>query len=337
MYTQIQITNFRGFRDITVGPLQRVNLLVAKNNVGKTAFLEALTLLVNGKGIIQSFPALFRSSNHPEQDSEFWPWLFFDRRLGSIIKIEADKDDHKNKETVLLQATLAKENKNPSGFAHVHNFQVENIQYNLWLRTEPEMNNQNTPKEKNDLNGGVKTFSTSPLNSIDEARKYYKVMLKKDGEEKVQALLRVVEPRLIKIRPALIGNQPSIYADIGLSVQIPITLLGQGFCRLLSIYSSLFLSEAKVFLIDEMENGIHYSALEQVWQGIAEVAEQESVQVFATTHSWECIEAAEKVFSERQPYDFALHRLQIVKDKVEVKTYDKDTLATSIESKLEIR
>jgi hypothetical protein len=67
------------------------------------------------------------------------------------------------------------------------------------------------------------------------------------------------------------------------------------------------------------------------------VAERENVQIFATTHSWECLVAAGKVFAKRTPYDFAVHRLQIVGDRVEAKTYDRETLATSIEQGFEIR
>ena len=47
--------------------------------------------------------------------------------------------------------------------------------------------------------------------------------------------------------------------------------------------------------------------------------------------------AASKVFAKRDPYDFAVHRLQIVGDRVEAKTYDRETLATSIEQGFEVR
>ena len=79
MYANLRIENFRGFHDLSVGPLQRVNLLVAKNNVGKTAFLEAVLLLANGKGALPSFPKAFRYSDHPELGSEFWVWLFHNK------------------------------------------------------------------------------------------------------------------------------------------------------------------------------------------------------------------------------------------------------------------
>jgi AAA15 family ATPase/GTPase len=33
MYDEIRIQNFRGFADLTVAPLQRVNLVVSRSNV----------------------------------------------------------------------------------------------------------------------------------------------------------------------------------------------------------------------------------------------------------------------------------------------------------------
>lgn len=337
MYNQIRIKDFRGFRNITVGPLHRVNLVVSKNNVGKTAFLEAVTLLVNGQGAIQNFPKALRNADHPEQGAEFWSWLFHNRVLNSTIVISGQKVAS-GTEDVRLQCSSLRGGEQPKGYRHSFDFNVESGQYRLWIMTAPEMLEPNAqPRTRDESRGGVKIFSTNPMNPVEESRKYHKVMLKKGGEEKVQALLKTVEPRLTKIRPGQVGQHPSIYADIGLDELIPVSQLGQGFCRVLSIYTALYLSEAKVFLIDEVENGIHYSCLEQVWKGIAEVARQENVQVFATTHSWECVVAAQKVFAVREPYDFALHRLEMVNGDVKARTYDKETLATSIESELEVR
>lgn len=338
MYTKIRIENFRGFRDLTVEPLRRVNLLVAKSNTGKTAFLEAVALLVNGKGVVESFPKAFRNSSHPEVGLEFWSWLFHGRNLSSVATIEASGGEREPLQAVRLRCTADGGHTRPDGYVSVRQFNAEKKQYVVWMRTEPEMNKRgDTLRELNETNGGAKVFATSAMDAVEEARKYHKVMIKRGGEEKVESLLKVIEPRLVKIRPAQIGQQPSIYADIGLSELIPVSQLGQGFSRVLSIYTAVLLSEAKVFLVDEIENGIHYSALEQVWQGLAEMAEREDVQVFATTHSWECLVAASKVFAKHEPYDFAVHRLELSGDNVVAKTYDRETLATSIEQGFEVR
>lgn len=99
----------------------------------------------------------------------------------------------------------------------------------------------------------------------------------------------------------------------------------------------MMISQAKVLLIDEIENGIHYSTLPDIWKGIGSLAEAQEIQVFATTHSWGCIVAAHETFAATPDYNFALHRLQRVKGQVEAVTYDRDMLDTSVRTELEVR
>lgn len=42
MYHSFEIKNFRGLENLTIEGLERINLIAGKNNVGKTALLEAL-------------------------------------------------------------------------------------------------------------------------------------------------------------------------------------------------------------------------------------------------------------------------------------------------------
>ena len=90
-------------------------------------------------------------------------------------------------------------------------------------------------------------------------------------------------------------------------------------------------------LIDEIENGLHYSVLTQVWQAIAKAARQNDVQVFATTHSWECIRAADEAFAAEEPFDFRLHRLDRIGDAIEVVSYDQEGIEVSLTTGLEMR
>ena len=45
MYSRISIKNFRGIGSLEVDGLRRINLIVGRNNSGKTSFLESLFLL----------------------------------------------------------------------------------------------------------------------------------------------------------------------------------------------------------------------------------------------------------------------------------------------------
>jgi AAA15 family ATPase/GTPase len=162
-------------------------------------------------------------------------------------------------------------------------------------------------------------------------------VLKAGGEERLEGLLRKIEPRLKTIRSIKPHGAALIYVDMGLKEKIPAVHFGQGFIRLLSIYSELIASGKKVLLIDEVENGLHHSVITEIWRGLLNAAQQEDVQVFATTHSYECIKAAHAAFAETMDYDFALHRLEELNGSITVTTYDKDTLETSLASNFEIR
>ncbi|MGH8247934.1 MAG: AAA family ATPase, partial [Gammaproteobacteria bacterium] len=162
-------------------------------------------------------------------------------------------------------------------------------------------------------------------------------------ENEIEELLRIVEPRLKKLRSLQVDSrgfqrqQPVLYADIGLKHLIPVTQLGQGFNRLLTIFLAVLRSDAKILLVDEIENGLHYTAQKAVWKGLAEAARRADIQVFATTHSWGCIVAAHEAFAESEQYDFALHRIQQVKGNFESVTYDREMLESSLETELEVR
>jgi AAA15 family ATPase/GTPase len=55
--------------------------------------------------------------------------------------------------------------------------------------------------------------------------------------------------------------------------------------RLLDIIIAIYQNQNRAVMIDEIENGFHYSALPKVWELIHKLANQYNVQVFAVTHS----------------------------------------------------
>jgi AAA15 family ATPase/GTPase len=185
-------------------------------------------------------------------------------------------------------------------------------------------------------------FSTKPSDPVQDAIEFNRVILKR-RKQKVEEMLRQIEPRLQTLQPLQIGQpgQPStplIYAEIeGLSEMIPVTQLGQGFNRLLDIYSELVVADAKVLLIDEIENGLHYSVLPLVWKGLFLAAQEFDAQIFATTHSWECIQAADQTAREREDYELELIRLDRVKEDIKATIIDQNALATAKELGWEMR
>ena len=151
-------------------------------------------------------------------------------------------------------------------------------------------------------------------------------------------LLRRVESRLLSLDAVSPDGEQRIYAEIeGIDKALPLPDLGHGFARLLYLFCTLMRTQGSLALIDEVESGIHYSALPTLLEGIKVVAQQQDVQIIMTTHSMDCIKAACKVF-EDSPEDFQIIRLERTDDEnVRAILINDDKLRTVMDAEWEIR
>lgn len=90
---------------------------------------------------------------------------------------------------------------------------------------------------------------------------------------------------------------------------VPINSMGDGMARILQLILKVFSAKGGFLLIDEFENGLHYSVQEKVWEMMFMLADKLDIQVFATTHSWDCIESFAKVAQKREAGDGVLFRV----------------------------
>lgn len=357
MLRSLHIKNFRLFRDLKIEHLNRVNLIAGKNNTGKTALLEALYLLFADFIGYNFFSSAFRNSLQKSLDypndqercdifSDFWIWLPNQRNGKSAVKIMATEDSG---QIYCVEGTVKKNGQNTTLF---FKFRKNNDKSPQSEANQGEAKNiietKVPPRDILADSGGTLNvhvsndwpqavvFSTRQSSPFRDADIFNKLVIKKKRNKLIE-LLRIVEPQLADLQYSKIASEPLVYADLGLNELIPITQLGQCFTRLFRFFCEMLLAESRIVLIDEVENGLHYSLLEDVWKGIAEVAEKEDLQIFATTHSWECIQAASKVFKERGSDDFALHRLQRVHGEIQAIAHDLQMIEVASETDLEIR
>jgi predicted ATPase len=337
MLKTLKIQNFKKFKELNFPQLKRVNLIAGKNNTGKTGVLEALLVLCSSDEIARSglrdltnaLPNAFRNCRNIGNMAEnYWKWLFHDRRTSDPVVISAETEEYANYSASLFFGALPAEYKWMVGVEGGIFFSVLPQTSKKTMATDP----------KPPLNMRVVALSVHPTDPQQDAVAYDQVVLKAGAEERLEALLRKIEPALKSVRSITPHGASLIYVGLaGLKERIPAVHLGQGFIRLLSIYSKLIASGAQVLLIDEVENGLHHSILIDIWRGLSNLAEAENVQIFATTHSYECIVAAHKALAETPAYDFAVHRLDEVKGEIKVTTYDKESLETSFGSHWEVR
>jgi hypothetical protein len=327
--SRIRIYNFRSFRDTEIGPFKRVNLIAGLNNAGKTGLLEAIFLALrqripnksDERALPGNLPNLFRVfSPQTDLNDTFWPWLFRDKKSSQDIKIVVSDGKGREEGVVICEAQSNLQQR------HVGLNHVDNLGQFPVYRAHAAGARWPQPA----------VFASHPSDPVQDAIDYNRVVLKR-GKKKVEELLRHVDPRLQAIEALQTGQRPLIFADIGLPEMIPVAHLGEGFCRLLDIFSELLAGDAKVLLIDEIENGLHHSVLPIVWKGLMAAVKDLGVQIFATTHSAECIFAADEAARQSERYDLNLIRLDRVDGEIKATTVDEDAMETAREFAWELR
>jgi AAA15 family ATPase/GTPase len=118
---------------------------------------------------------------------------------------------------------------------------------------------------------------------------------------------------------------------------IPMRSLGEGLNRVFGIALALVSAQNKILLIDEIESGLHYSVQYELWKLIFEVAHRLNIQVFATTHSWDCVEAFQQAATENESEEGVLIRLQRKNDTIVPTIFDEKKLTIATREQIEIR
>lgn len=313
MVNAIHFANYRNFADFHMDGLQRVNLIVGNSNVGKTGLLEGLVILWGTDEQYQALPTTFRMS-HGGSDSykeNYWNWLFPEKSSKMTIEV-ASKSDATSLRRSINGSLLRKKSTRLSNGLSISELPDENILAIL-------------PVGMGDYQHQVNQFN--------------ELAQKNKGKEQLIEALQIIEPRLqgLEYLKLPTSDQAMIYADIGLEYKIPTTQFGHGFTRAMEMLSHLILSNAEVLIADEIENGIHYSALEPVWTAIINYAVKNNTQVFATTHSRECIAAAHQAMLKQATYELNVIRLQNEDGQVVAINHNQDDIETALDLGLGLR
>lgn len=146
-------------------------------------------------------------------------------------------------------------------------------------------------------------------------------------EKEVLDALRFIAPgvrglNFVDTPLSIQGERDPIVSIANSDEPIPMNSLGDGMQRILEIALALVNSKGGVLLIDEFENGLHYSVQPDMWQLIFRVARDLNVQVFATTHNWDCIEAFQRAAVEVDESEGLLVRLDMKKSGIHVALLD---------------
>jgi AAA domain, putative AbiEii toxin, Type IV TA system len=187
--------------------------------------------------------------------------------------------------------------------------------------------------------------STRFLSPSRLARLWDSVALR-SGEADVVQALQIIDKSveavafLEAVGRRVAGNRRIPYAKLRHRSQpVPVNSMGEGVLRLFQLALAAHSAKGGYLFIDEFENGLHYSVQETTWRFIAEIAAREDVQVFATTHSLDCIRAFASVVKSRPEEGVAIRidRDSIGSERIPISPLNETDLATLLGSDVEIR
>jgi hypothetical protein len=355
MFTRFEITGFRGFDHLAIESLARVNLIAGKNNVGKTALLEAMFLHIGAHNpeLPLRVNAIRGIERFPIQPEEVWGWLFYDKRTDKPILLGSQDDQGLERkleirlvasETVTPAGNDSRGRGDPGGFVITTDVSRDLVleysdsggrhaEARATLTADREIKARRSGSAISAP--GIYLGATARFTSEDAER--FSNLERVGKADSLLSALRLLEPRLTRLTVLVTAGAPMIHGGIGLRELMPLPVMGQGMVRLCAIMLAIANVPGGTLLVDEIENGLHHTVLPDVFKAIGQAARISDVQVFAATHSWECIEAAHAAFLADPAYDFRLHRLERVKGQIKDFVFDAESLGVALEAGLEVR
>ena len=366
MLNVLQIDGFRAFSQYAVEDLGRVNLFVGRNNSGKTTILEAAEILlapdsaaaVLGSAIRRGEMHVPRNQDRPNQYADV-SHLFHGHACEAGERFRISGTESSSPLWLVCEvytarsypdgsrALFAEEDLTESWLALYINHSRSNeepvtlpmassgaVPLDAVRRQRPKPN----PEERPVSFVRTETLDTGKL------REFWDTIALTEEESSVTDSLRILEPRIEKIgflatRSVRYGpSSEGIYLRLsGVEDRMPLGSLGDGVRHLLTLSLAVSRSRRGFVMIDEIDTGLHHSVMSDMWRVLIETAERLDVQVFATTHSLDCVRSLAWL-ANTQPdlcKGVRMHRVDSERSKTVV--YGPEEISIAAEQHVEMR
>ena len=365
----LSIERFRALRQLKIEGLGRVNLITGKNNTGKSSVLEALRILASSAspaviGEILRFreelsgdeEALGKISDGDGKfilSSLFHGFPPFSSKIDPILIMSGNQN---NKMNLTIETGWAAEERLDDGTRRL-NIQQESFSDDeeslipvLAIKTDDRSRvfsnrrflNRRSPTYYNDDSQRIPCVFVSPYGGEQTASLglLWDNIALTDFEADVIKALQIIDPEIeaVTMVGGEVGRLPRVAKVRSKAIPRPIPLrsYGDGLNRLFGIILSLVNARNGLLLIDEFENGMHYSVQENAWRIIFRLAKSLDIQVMATSHSWDTIEAFQKAAAEDSE-EGVLVRLTRKGENIIPTLFYEDELAVVTRDRIEVR
>lgn len=336
MIRSVKIAGYRGLRKFSMEGLRRINLLVGKNNTGKSSVLEALYLLSTSgspatiwqllmrRGEIYTEPQLPGRSYQPETEVRH---LFYGHeiKIGSTLSV-GTYNGSPNRE-ITIQIGEVSSDPNFALFSQLTPPADRGLapQFGLTIKGNPTPTSQAIPLTprgnlRQDVmqtvlnvsigrhagnpviglpgDNATSRYVTAESLAISEVQAEYSEIALTPREEPVIRALRFIQSDIERLAisqgPFFPGAGWPVRGGLKVKLKdtdepVPIGSLGEGIWRMLALAISLSKAQGGILLMDEIDTGLHFSVMEKMWRFVADAARELDIQIFATTHSLDCV------------------------------------------------
>lgn len=366
----LYIKNFRIFKELKIKTLGRVNLFTGKNNSGKSCLLEAIEcyatkfeniheLILNrdehweieknsDKFFKSPFKYLFNNNNFLTVDISYLDTLFVEQavpfetindknRLDKIIEISTN-EENKLELSIHIHKDKINEFRNfeygsVALIIKFNNIEIGLIPINFDLKGM-DIEHRNIESVISSFKNKINIQKISALNATTNIPKLWDNISLTDNEKEVITGLKILENKISTVTIKGKG-MPVVRCEEEI---LPLKHFGDGMIRIFNIILALVNAQNGILLIDEVENGLHWSAHSKLWQVIFELSEKLNVQVFATTHSLDSVRGFSQIWKEKQDKG-TFYRLEkdIKTDDIKAVYYDCEDLSDTLEVNVEFR
>jgi len=376
MLDSLYIKNYRNLKELKINSLGKINLITGKNNTGKSTVLEAIAIYAT-KGYLdliyqlleergETFKQRNANTNLIETNIKIFSSLFYNRIVGfnaeNVISIG-------NLENTLSDENLSSEDNISLRFVkYIDEIHIDE-QGNRTTKRK-FLQNDSAIREDYKIGFEIKSRDKSYVLSLAEDGKSHYRYIRPESNDNVQFIetrrginrdingnlfdnvaltdkeqyvieaLKIIEPLTERIAfvEETLGERSAVIKLSDSQQILSLQSMGDGINRILTIILALVNAGNGYLLIDEFENGLHYTVQEKLWSIIFQLSKKLNIQIFATTHSEDCIKGFESVLNKSNSVsDGKLIRLDNKNGTIKQVEFDAKELKIATDQNIEIR
>lgn len=350
-FKNIEIKNFRGIDHLKIDDFSRVNVFLGQNNSGKTTVLEAIAMLMAMSN--PDIPQAINAVRARKPFSKFIDIQYFFKNLdvSASPEVMAEQTDGNSRHLKLALSyvfdELADPQNEPQQMGTVKyvntlemNFDISrgasNQGYQSWLRVNSQGLVVNRKVADGYLENKRAWLTPSDLMTSNLANDLAE-LFKRNRKDAILALLKLFDSHITGIEILT----DDIYVGFeGKTQMLSLSMMGDGLRRYLNIVAAAANPLIDILLIDEIDNGLHYSIYGKLWQSLFALAHATDKQIYVTTHSKETLFYLNDMLQEAPDYksDMRLYTLErTIKKGMQAYMYTYEGLAEACGNDVELR